>query len=136
MKNLIKREQSKRVCCAECENFRPKGKKVEIKNENVVMDALKRGLKVEGRLWLEETEDGKFIIWFQQYDRKPRRLYCDRLIRKLEHGWVRESVERIKVFESIPKDMGTPRVISVMDREHQSAKDALIDRELDLIEFC
>ena len=111
-------------------------KKVEIKNENIVMDALRRGLKVEGRLWLEETEDGELIIWFQQYDRKPRRLYCDRLIRRLEHGWVRESVERIKVFESIPKDLGTSRVISVMDREHQSAKDALIDRELDLLEFC
>ena len=111
-------------------------KKVEFRNENVVMDALRRGLKVEGRLWLEETEDGGLIIWFQQYDRKPRRLYCDRLIRRLEHGWVRESVERIKVFESIPKDLGTSRVISVMDREHQTAKDALIDRELDLLEFC
>ena len=111
-------------------------KKIEIKNEQVVMNALKKGLKVEGRLWLEETEDGELIIWFQQYDRKPRRLYCDRLIRRLEHGWVRESVERIKVFESIPKDLGTSRLISVMDREHQTAKDALIDRELDLIEFC
>ncbi|MBO5631135.1 MAG: hypothetical protein J5965_18865 [Aeriscardovia sp.] len=111
-------------------------KKIEIKNEQVVMNALKKGLKVEGRLWLEETEDGELIIWFQQYDRKPRRLYCDRLIRRLEHGWVRESVERIKVFESIPKDLGTSRLISVMDREHQTAKDALIDRELDLLEFC
>lgn len=111
-------------------------KKIEIKNEQVVMNALKKGLKVEGRLWLEETEDGELIIWFQQYDRKPRRLYCDRLIRRLEHGWVRGSVERIKVFESIPKDLGTSRLISVMDREHQTAKDALIDRELDLIEFC
>ena len=111
-------------------------KKVEIKNEANVMEALKKGLKVEGRLWLEETEDGELIIWFQQYDSKPRRLYCDRLIRRLEHGWVRESVERIKVFESIPKDLGTSRLISVMDREHQTAKDALIDRELDLLEFC
>ena len=111
-------------------------KKIEIKNEANVMEALKKGLKVEGRLWLEETEDGELIIWFQQYDRKPRCLYCDRLIRRLEHGWVRESVERIKVFESIPKDLGTSRLISVMDREHQTAKDALIDRELDLIEFC
>ena len=50
-------------------------KKIEIKNKQVVMNALKKGLKVEGRLWLEETEDGELIIWFQQYDRKPRRLY-------------------------------------------------------------
>ena len=111
-------------------------KKVEIKNENVVMDALRRGLKVEGRLWLEETEDGELIIWFQQYDRKPRRLYCDRLIRKLEHGWVKESVERIKVYESIPKEIGTPRILAVIDRETKEAKNAIIDHELDLMEFC
>lgn len=135
MKNLIKREQSKRVCYAECENFRLKGKKVFLKNEEVVMNALKKGLKVEGRLWLEETEDGQLIICFQQYDRKPR-LYSDRLIHRLEHGWVKESKERIKLFESLPKELGTARVLAVIDRETREAKNALIDRELDLIEFC
>ena len=111
-------------------------KKIEIKNEQVVMEALKRGLKVEGRLWIEETEDGKLAIWFQAYDRKPRRLYCDRLIHRLEHGWVKESKERIKLFESLPKELGTARVMAIIDRETREAKDALIDRELDLIEFC
>lgn len=135
MKNLIKREQNKFTCYAECENFRRKGKKIEIKNEAIVMDALRKGLKVEGRLWIEETEDGELIIMFQTYDRKPR-VYADRLVHRLEHGWVKESVERIKVFESIPKELGTARVLSVMDREHREVKDALIDRELDLIEFC
>ena len=111
-------------------------KKIFIKNETTVMDILRKGLKVEGRLWLEDTDDGELVIWFQKYDRKPSHLYRDRLIHRLEHGWVRESVERIKVFESIPKDLGTSRVLSVMDREHKSAKDALIERELDLLEFC
>ena len=111
-------------------------KKIEIRNENIVMNLLKKGFKVEGRLWLEETEDGEFIIWFKQYDRKPRRLYCDRLIRKLEHGWVKESVERIKVYESIPKEIGTPRILAVIDRETKEAKNAIIDHELDLMEFC
>ena len=41
-------------------------KQVEFKNESIVMNALKKGLKVEGRLWLEETVDGKFVLWFQQ----------------------------------------------------------------------
>jgi hypothetical protein len=111
-------------------------KQVNFKNEQVVVDLLKKGLKVEGRLWLEETEDGEFVIWFQQYARKPRRLYCDRLIRKLEHGWVRESVERIKVYESIPKEIGTPRILAVIDRETKEAKDALMEHELDMLEFC
>ena len=57
----------------------------------------------------------------------------DRLIRVLEHGWVKESTERIKVYDSIPKVLGTARVMSVLDREMDTAKDALIDREL--IEF-
>ena len=111
-------------------------KKIEIKNEQVVMNALKKGLKVEGRLWLEETEDGKFVIWFQQYNRKPQPKQRNWLIRRLEHGWVKESVERIKVYESIPKVIGTTRVLTVIDRETKEAKNAIIDRELDLLEFC
>lgn len=129
MKKMIKREQSKRVC-----NL--KGKKVFMKDEEVVMNALKKGLKVEGRLWLEETEDGQLIICFQQYDRKPKGFYSDRLIQRLEHGWVKESKERIKLFESLPKALGTSRVVAVIDREMREAKDALLDRELDMLEFC
>ena len=111
-------------------------KKIEIKNEQVVMNALKKGLKVEGRLWLEETEDGKFVIWFQQYNRKPQPKQRNWLIRRLEHGWGKESVERIKEYESIPKEIGTTRVLTVIDRETKEAKNAIIDRELDLLEFC
>ena len=61
---------------------------------------------------------------------------CVRLIRRLEHGWVRESTRNYKVYDCIPKELGTARVISILDREHQGAKEALMDRELDLIEFC
>ena len=129
MKKMIKREQSKRVC-----NL--KGKKVFMKDEEVVMNALKKGLKVEGRLWLEETEDGQLIICFQQYDRKPKGFYSDQLIQRLEHGWVKESKERIKLFESLPKALGTSRVVAVIDREMREAKNALLDRELDMLEFC
>lgn len=78
-------------------------KQVEFKNEQVVMNALKKGLKVEGRLWLEETEDGKFVIWFQQYNRKPQPKQRNWLIRRLEHGWVKESVERIRCTRASPR---------------------------------
>ncbi len=111
-------------------------KQVEFKNENIVMNALKKGLKVEGRLWLEETVDGKFVIRFQQYNRKPQQRQRNWLIRRLEHGWVKESVERIKVYESIPKEIGTPRILAVIDRETKEAKDALMEHELDMLEFC
>ena len=111
-------------------------KKIEIKNENIVMNLLKKGFKVEGRLWLEETEDGEFIIWFDRYNRKPQPKQRNWLIRRLEHGWVKESVERIKVYESIPKEIGTPRILAVIDRETKEAKDALMEHELDMLEFC
>jgi hypothetical protein len=49
---------------------------------------------------------------------------------------VKESVERIKVYESIPKEIGTPRILAVIDRETKEAKDALMEHELDMLEFC
>ena len=109
-------------------------KKIEIRNENIVMNLLKKGFKVEGRLWLEETEDGKYVIWFDRYNRKPQPKQRNWLIRRLEHGWVKESTERIKVFGSFPKDLGTAAVINLNDEHSRSVKNALIEREL--IEFC
>ena len=43
-------------------------------------------------------------------------------------------MERIKVFGSFPKDMGTAAVMGLMDDHHRSVKNAMIEREL--IEFC
>ena len=55
---------------------------------------------------------------------------------RLEHGWVRESAERIKMYESVPKNLGALGVGRVLEREAKTAKDALIDCELDEIMFC
>ena len=46
---------------------------------------------------------------------------------------MKESANRIKVYESIPKDIGTARVMNVLEREAKEVKNALIDYEL--IEF-
>ena len=69
-------------------------------------------------------------IVFRAFNRKPRVRLKDRLIRILEHGWVKESEQRIKVYESIPKNLGTARMMNVLDREMKEAKTALIDREI------
>jgi hypothetical protein len=107
---------------------------VLIKDESVVMERLLKGVRVEGRIWIEKTTNGTCIICFERYNRKPQNKSADWLIRRNEHGWVKESAERIKVYESVPKALGTARVLTILDREHQSTKDALIDREL--VEFC
>ena len=98
-----------------------------------VLERLVEGKCVEGSLRRDEWT-GK--ITFRAYNRQPQVRHRDRLIRRLEHGWVKESKERVKLYESVPKELGMARILTVMDREVQEAKNALIDRELDLLEFC
>ena len=93
---------------------------------------LMNGKRVQGVLYIDENT-GK--LTFKPNSNKPRTRLRDRLICRMEHGWVKESEERIKVYESVPKQLGTARVMSILDREHKCAKNALIDRELDIIDF-
>ena len=109
-------------------------KKIEIKNEKEVLNSLKSGRIVEGRLALVKTDDGGQQLEFVAYNRKNKRKK-DKLIKELEHGWVKESAQRLKFFSSVKKSLGTARVIGVLERETNAAKDALIDRELDFVPF-
>ena len=95
-----------------------------------ILTSLAEGKYVQGALYRDEVT-GK--ITFNAYNRKPRVRLKDRIIRYLEHGWVKESANRIKVYESIPKDIGTARVMNVLEREAKEVKNALIEYEL--IEF-
>lgn len=92
-----------------------------------ILIRLAEGKYVEGSLHRDKFTGS---ITFNVYNRKPRIRLRNRLIRVLEHGWVKESEQRIKVYESIPKELGTARVMSVLDREMKEAKSALIDREI------
>ena len=104
-------------------------KYVEIPLE--VVERLVEGKCVEGSLRRDEWT-GK--VTFRAYQRHPRVREKDCLIKKLPWGWVKESVQRIKVFGSFPKDMGSAAVMGQMDDHNRSAKNAMIER--DLIEFC
>ena len=99
---------------------------------NVVAKLLKEK-RVEGVLFLDENT-GR--LTFKAYNRQPRVREKDRLVKKLPWGWVKESIERIKVYGSFPKDYGTATVMGLLDEHAKDAKNALIDRELDIIEFC
>ena len=83
--------------------------------------------RAEGVLFIDENTG---CLTFKAYNRKSKKRWRDRIIRYLEHGWVKESAERIKVYESIPKVIGTARMMGTLDREMQSAKDALIERQI------
>ena len=98
-----------------------------------VMAKLLKEKRVEGVLFLDENT-GR--LTFKAYNRQPRVREKDRLVKKLPGGWVKESIERIKVYGSFPKDYGTATVMGLLDEHAKDAKNALIDRELDIIEFC
>ena len=108
-------------------------KYVFVLNAINVMAKLLKEKRVEGVLYLDE-DTGK--LTFKAYNRKPQIRHKDVLVKKLPWGWVRESLERIKVFGSFPKDMGTAGVIGLLEEHNCDAKNALIERELDQIEFC
>ena len=108
-------------------------KYVFVLNAIELINKLMNGKRVEGVLYMDENT-GR--LTFKAYNRKSQVRYHDRLLHRMEHGWVRESKERIKVYESIPKELGTARVMSILERETKEAKNTLIERELDMLEFC
>ena len=73
-----------------------------------------------------DPETGKIVFNLH----KQRIRHKDKLIRSLEHGWVKESPARYKFFESIPKKIGMPSVIGVLERDAKVAKETLIDHEI------
>ena len=83
--------------------------------------------RAEGVLY-KDVETG--CLTFKAYNRKSKKRWRDKVIRYLEHGWVKESKERIKVYESIPKIVGTAKVMSALDREIGEAKSALMVHEI------
>ena len=108
-------------------------KYIFVLNAIELMTKLYVGKRVEGVLFMDENT-GR--LTFKAYNRKPKKREKDVLVKKLPWGWVKESMERIKVFGSFPKEVGTARVMGLMEEHTKEAKNALIERELDIIEFC
>ena len=106
---------------------------IYINDSAELQEQLLTGRRVEGVLF---TDKNTGRLTFKAYIRQPRVRQRDRLIHRLEHGWVKESKQRLKVFESVPKELGTTRMLAVMDREFDEARDAVVEHELDRLEFC
>ena len=88
------------------------------------MSGLKKGKRIEGALYVDK---GTGLLTFKPYFRKTPRHAKDRLLRYLEHGWVKESTERIKVYESLPKRLGAVRMAFTLDRESREAADVILE---------
>ena len=101
-------------------------KYIYVMNALELMSKLMVGKRVEGVLYMDE-DTGR--LTFKAYNRKERVRSRDRLVKKLPWGWVKESLERIKFFASLPKDMGTANMMMMLDENSRDAKNALIERE-------
>ena len=106
---------------------------VFVLNAIELLNQILNGKRVKGVLYMDQNT-GR--LTFKAYNLQPQVRHKDKLVKKLPWGWVKESLERIKVFGSFPKDMGTARVMGLLDEHTRDAKNALIENELDIIEFC
>ena len=105
-------------------------KYIFVLNALELMSKLHVGKRVEGVLYVDQNT-GR--LTFKAYNRQSHKHEKDQLVKKLPWGWVKESAKKLKVFGSFPKEMGTARVMGLLDEHTREAKNALIDREL--IEF-
>ena len=90
-----------------------------------VIDNLTNGKYVEGSLHRDQNT-GKIV--FRAYVRLSRHRKPDKLLRPLEHGWLKESPTRFKLYSSVKKELGY-RLVSVA--MHRDLKDAMSKLEVD-----
>ena len=82
------------------------------------MKRLTEGRYVEGSLHRDQ-QTGR--LRFRAYNRSPRRKGKDRLVCQLEHGWMKESSQRIRFYSSVRKSLGWRLLDLAMHRELKHA---------------
>ncbi len=102
-------------------------KYIFVLNAVELLKQLVSGKRVEGVLYIDQ-DTGK--LTFKAYNRVSRRSTKDRLVKKLPWGWVKESMMRIKVFGSFPREMDADEVIGVMEQHSKEAIEAFLEEEL------
>ena len=101
-------------------------KYVFILNAISVMAKLLKEKRVEGVLYLDQ-DTGK--LTFKAYNRQPRQSQ-DRVVCQLENGWLKESPQRYKFYNSVKKSLGRRLVDVVMHRELNAAMQVLEVEEI------
>ena len=93
---------------------------IEISDET--LKTLAEGKCVDGSLRVDKLT-GK--LTFRAFNRKAPKWQKDRVICQLENGWLKESRQRIKFFNSVRKEIGMKRVGCAMERELGTALEEL-----------
>ena len=92
--------------------------------EEEVLVRLVSGKYVEGSLHRDKWTG---VITFNAYNRLPRKRQKDAFLKKTPWGWLKASLERIKRFSSLPKDLSLPEKLAILDEENELVKQALIE---------
>ena len=101
--------------------------------DDEAMDRLESGERIECSMKMNlKTGRITLTVWRRTV---PKHRKKERLVKKLPWGWVKESPLRIKRYTSIPNYLSLPEKLAIFDEEHEAARNALIERELDMIEF-
>ena len=92
--------------------------------EEEVLVRLVNGKYVEGSLHRDKWTG---VISFNAYNRQPRNRQKDELLKKTPWGWLKASLERVKRYSSVPKELSLEEKLAIFDEENELAKQALIE---------
>ena len=92
--------------------------------EEEVLVRLVSGKYVEGSLHRDKWTG---MITFNAYNRQPRKRQKDDLLKKTPWGWLKASIERVKRYSSVPKDLSLEEKMAIFDEENELIKQALIE---------
>ena len=92
--------------------------------EEEVLVRLVSGKYVEGSLHRDKWTG---VITFNAYNRLPRKRQKDALLKKTPWGWLKASIERVKRYSSVPKELSLEEKLAILDEENELVKQALIE---------
>ena len=92
--------------------------------EEEVLVRLVSGKYVEGSLHRDKWTG---MITFNAYNRLPRKRQKDELLKKTPWGWLKASLERVKRYSSVPKELSLEEKLAIFDEENELIKQALIE---------
>lgn len=105
---------------------------LEINEET--LKSLRTGKYVEGSLHLQKTNNGQGEeIVFNRYNRKKKSKSRDKTLAELEHGWLKESSQRVKFFSSVKKSLDIAQIKNALQHDMNFVQEKL--DELDPLYF-
>ena len=109
---------------------------IKIKVDESVIARMRKGEFVRGSLHFNKKTGEKSFTAYVKKPKEPGYSPTSNTIAELDNGWLKETKTLIIRREAFQKRLGIPRIMAQMDSGNKQAKDALINRELDDIEFC